>query len=214
MLKDYVPDVQPCPVAALHNVLCGGDCRSHYVNLCLKPDAAHPKRLLYSILVVYNKLLGKDMYDLPVHRDVHCLCRIYDPLYVGIGNLSVPYPYDPVAVNAFDVTASYSGIDGGYLAAGHQLRLFNRLLYGADGGLNVYNNAFSQPLGGVGPDPYYVKAVLPNLANNGADLCCSYVEANYYLFILSGHLPLLFSSNNHLPCICQVYISGFFLFAL
>src|SRR5262249_749484 len=77
-----------------------------------------------------------------------------------------------------DVAACDAGVDGGDLAAGHQLGFLDRAADGGNGGLDVDHHALAQALRRVAADADDVDAVLGELPDDGADLRRPDVQAD------------------------------------
>ena len=145
-LEHDVGDVEAGAVGALDDVLRAGHRAGDDVDLGLEAHAGHAQRLLDAVLVVDDELLRQDVDDLAVQRDGDRLGRVDDPGDVGLADLLVLHRDDALAVEALDVAAGDAGVDGGDLAAGHQLGLFDRAADGGDGGLDVDHHALAQAL--------------------------------------------------------------------
>jgi hypothetical protein len=109
--------------------------------------------MLDAALVVDDELLGQDVDHLAVHGDGHRLGGVDHPGDVGLADLLVLDRDDPRAVHALDVAAGDAGVDGGHLAAGHQLGLLDGALDRAHGGLDIDHHPLAERLGRVGADP-------------------------------------------------------------
>src|SRR5262249_15893453 len=188
-LEHDVRHVEPGAVGALDDVLGTGDGAGDDVDLGLQADPGHPQWLLDAALVVDDELLGQDVDHLPVHGGGHRVGGADRPGDVRLPDLLVLHRHDALAVEAFDVAPGDAGVDGGDLAAGHQLRFLDRPADGGHGGLDVHHHALAQALGGMGADADDVGPVLGQVTDDGADLGGPDVQADHDLSaLLLGHV--------------------------
>jgi len=187
LLKHDIGDIDAGAVAALDDVLGARHRAGDDMHLGLQADPAHPQRLLDAVLVVDDELLGENVNDLPVHGDGDRLGRVDDPADVVVVHLAVLDGDHPLRVEPLDVPPGDTGEDRLDLAAGHQLRLLQRLFDGADGALDVDHHPLAQPLGRTGADPHDVEPLFGEVADDGADLGRTDIEPDDQVFPLIAH---------------------------
>jgi hypothetical protein len=116
--------------------------------------------------------------DLAVHRDRDGLGSVDHAAHVVLAHLAVLHRDDAVGVEALDVSPRDSRVDRGDLAVRHQLRFLYGALDGIDGGVDVDDHALAQPPRGVRTDSDDVRALLPALRHDRADLGGTDVETD------------------------------------
>ena len=132
----------------------GDDVDPHF-----QAHAGHAQRIGDAALVVDDEFLGQDVDDFPIERNGHGLGRVDDPLTMSRGPTSPPLTaMTPWLFEALDVAAGDAGVDRADFASGHELGLFQGLLDGLHGLLDVDHHALAQSGGGAGADAHHIHA--------------------------------------------------------
>ena len=176
--KDQIVDGKPGEIAALDDVLGGGDGAGDDVNLDFEPHPAHAHGVLYAVLVVDDIFLRYHVDEVPVRGNGHRLGRVDGPRDVVLPHLFVPDRHHAVAVEALDVGPRDPRQAARDLDARHQLRLFQGLLYGIDRAVDVDDDPFAQARRRVGADACDVDLVVDDLGDHDAYLRAAHIEAD------------------------------------
>ncbi len=92
-----------------------------------------------------------------------------------------------MAVEAIDVATGDPHIDRGDGAAGHGLRLLDRLGDGVDRAFDVDHHTLAQTDGGMDPHADDIDLALRDVANHDTDLGRADIEPNYQFRIFPPH---------------------------
>ena len=122
------------------------------------------------------------MENLPARRQGHGLCRINRPPHVFTADLPVltGHSNHAAAIKPFDVRTRQAEVDRVDLHAGHQLRLFDRLLDRFDGCFQIHDDATPDPsrLGHADADDIE-GVVAERFTHDGADVRRADVQPDY-----------------------------------
>jgi hypothetical protein len=86
---------------------------------------------------------------------------------------------DAMTVEAFDMIARKASKHRVNLASGHQLRFFHGLLNRVNRAFDIDDDAFAQPLRGMGPDTYNFHTSVGHFAYDSTNLGGTDVQAHY-----------------------------------
>ncbi len=117
------------------------------MNLDLQTTTAHADGFFH-LMAIDDELLRLDQQQALVVGNVDGLGGFHHALHIDGRHFLVTHDDHAGAVLATDVAAGDAGPDAADLAIGHQLRLFERLLDGLHGGIDVDHDAALEAMTG------------------------------------------------------------------
>src|SRR5690606_18921534 len=132
--------LQAAAANALDDVFGGTLGTGHDVDLDLEPPAAHANRF-FDFMAVNDELLRLDQQESLIVGDVDGLCGFHHTLHIDGRHFLVPHDDHAGAVLATDVAAGDARPHAADLAVRHHLGLFEGLLDGLHGGVDVDDHA-------------------------------------------------------------------------
>jgi hypothetical protein len=156
-------------IAAFDHVLRRHRRAGQDMNPSLEAHPRHSQWFFDTVLFIENVFLRHHMNDFMFTGDRHCLGRLENPFKITRAHFLVFHCNHAVAVESFDVTAANARENGVNLATGHQLRLFDRLLYGRRGLVHVDDHALAQPQRRMGAETDDFDPLARRLADHGGD---------------------------------------------
>ncbi len=182
LLEDDLLHLDTGAVDAVDQVLRRRDGGGDDVHVRLQLRAGHADRVVDAVLVVDHELLRQDVEDLALGGDVHGARRRHDALHVLARHLVIP-PGDrhhPAAVETPHVRAGDADEGAVGRAAGHQLRLLDRLLDRGDAGVEVDHHPLAHAARRGGAEAQDVdRPVFPRLADQDAHFRLSDVQSHH-----------------------------------
>mmetsp|Transcript_46803 Transcript_46803/g.110112 ORF Transcript_46803/g.110112 Transcript_46803/m.110112 type:complete len:251 (+) Transcript_46803:1966-2718(+) len=144
-VQNQLIDLQTATAHALDNVFGRALSAGHDMHLDLQPAAAHADGFL-DLVAVDDKFLRLDQQQSLIVGNIDGLGGLDDPGHINGRDLLVPHDDHAGRVLPPDMAAGDPGVDPGNLAVGHHFGLFERLLDGLDGGVNIDDHAALEPM--------------------------------------------------------------------
>src|SRR2546426_11685756 len=139
-------------------------------------------------MIIHNKFLRQHVNDLTIHGQGYDPCGIDHLLDFPCGDFLVFHRNDAGTVDAGDMPAGNTYIDGPHLNSGHELGIINGLANGLNGAVDIHHHALLEATGRMDTNPKYVDDPIAfNVANNGADLRGPDVKSNYNMMSSTSH---------------------------
>ena len=119
LFQNNVIDFEAATLHTLDDVLCSALCARDHMNLRFKAYTGHSNRLANTLLTVDQEFLWQYVQNFLVGRNRNGPCRVDNPIDIAGTHFFISYRDDAVRVQAANMAAGNTCIDGVNIASGH-----------------------------------------------------------------------------------------------